>query len=109
LAREAVALSRKNLRPDHPEQAFFESVLGGALVGLRRFSEAEPLLLPSYAALASQPGRATRANEALRSIVAMYEAWGKAEKAKEWGARLKAQTPPEPRGAAEPTPTATLP
>ena len=47
LAREALAI-RERLRPD--EWLIFDtrSLLGGALLGQRKYAEAEPLLLESY-------------------------------------------------------------
>jgi hypothetical protein len=66
------------------------SLLGGCLAGQERFAEAEPLLLDGYLKMqppgAPVPRRWHRA--AGERIVALYEAWGKPEKAAEWRARL---------------------
>jgi non-specific serine/threonine protein kinase/serine/threonine-protein kinase len=96
LAREAVALGRKTLPPGGPDQAYLKSVLGAALAGLKRFAEGEPLLLTSQSTLAGVPGKSREAIETLRSIVAMYEAWGKPEKARVWRAKLEAQPSSRP-------------
>jgi tetratricopeptide (TPR) repeat protein len=62
-----------------------ESLLGAALQRLSRFSEAEPCLLRAFELLPVTPGsegpkaREGRANRQL--LVALYEAWGRPEKA----------------------------
>ncbi|MEO6004882.1 MAG: serine/threonine-protein kinase [Opitutus sp.] len=68
-----------------------ESALGQALVGQRRFAEAEPLLVHAL-----QDLRSTRdilggdaagvLQEAQEAVVALYDAWGKPDKAAEWRA-----------------------
>jgi serine/threonine protein kinase/tetratricopeptide (TPR) repeat protein len=88
LAREAVALARGPSSLGPPERARAEGVLGLCLLGLRRFDEAEPLLLASYASLDAQP-RASRARrEALQRLVALYGARGETEKAAAYRGRL---------------------
>jgi tetratricopeptide (TPR) repeat protein len=65
-----------------------ESHLGECLCALQRYAEAEPLLFYSYEALQrenSVPARVLR--EAHERLVKLYEAWGKADKAKEWRAK----------------------
>jgi len=82
LAREALDIFRTK-SPGSSRVAAAESVLGGCLAELGRFTEAEPLLLGSYAVLSREPegsgARAARA--ALDRIIGLYTAWGRPEKA----------------------------
>jgi len=56
------------------------SVLGEALAAQGRYREAESLLTSSYTALADAKGAdSPPAEDALRRVVEMYEAWGKPE------------------------------
>ena len=88
-AREAIAVFRKTLPAGHPYTAEAESVLGGCLTLSRRYAEAEPLLLGSYPVLEAQMGaRSLEARWALRRTVRLYEAWGQADKAAQYRARL---------------------
>ena len=73
------------------------NLLGSALVGQRRFREAEPLAVEGYTAMAANkdtPSQWTR--QSLQNVVRLYETWGRAEptaghaaKAAEWRARVK--------------------
>ena len=77
--RRCVAL-REKLLPDHWWISSARSLLGEALTGQRRFGEAEPMLLVSYDDLRNDPdSRAMRVPSALERIIALYEAWDKAE------------------------------
>ena len=73
----------------HWATANTESLLGGCLTKQGRYDEAEPFLLNSYPTIASAPGvPPARVRQALERIVALYEAWGKPEKASEWRVEL---------------------
>ena len=86
--REALEIRRKALPKGHWLTANTESLLGGCLSAQGRYAEAEPLLLGSYPAFASTQGvPPQRAREALDRIVALYQAWGKPEKAAQWRAQ----------------------
>ena len=88
-AREAIAVFRKTLPAGHPYTAEAESVLGGCLTLSRRYAEAEPLLLGSYPVLEARMGaRSLEARWALRRTVRLYEAWGRADQAAQYRARL---------------------
>jgi hypothetical protein len=56
-------------------------VVGAALSGLGRFDEAEPLLLGSYEALATEKGAAIYREDARRRLIGLYEAWNKPDSA----------------------------
>ena len=62
-----------------------QSLLGAAYTGLSRFAEAEPCLLRAFELLPEKPGsEARQAREAranLSRLAALYEAWGRPEKA----------------------------
>jgi non-specific serine/threonine protein kinase/serine/threonine-protein kinase len=74
------------------------SQLGASLAGLKRFAEAEPLLIGAYegllASAASGPpsGKQDLAAAGAR-IVSFYKASGKADKAAEWKTKLKLLAP----------------
>ena len=59
-ARRAVEILRRKLAPGHWRIAAAESVLGGCLLDLGRYVEAEPLLERSYAVIAEAQGEASR-------------------------------------------------
>jgi non-specific serine/threonine protein kinase/serine/threonine-protein kinase len=89
LAQEGVETLRSRLPADHPDRAEGESVLGYCLVKLHRYQEAEPLLLDSYGVLQSQEPQRRRTQRALQGVLALYDAWGKPEEAREWRAKLE--------------------
>jgi serine/threonine protein kinase/tetratricopeptide (TPR) repeat protein len=66
------------------------SMLGGALLGQKRYADAEPLLLAGYAGLkknlATIPAvvRSGRLTEALERLVALYEATNRKDEAARW-------------------------
>ncbi len=65
------------------------SMLGEALCGEGKFTEAEPLLVEGYEKMAPPAQAAVRKREALGRVVKLYEAWGRPEKAAEWAARQR--------------------
>lgn len=78
VATESLRILRLNLPENHWQVAMAQNVLGAALSGLRRYAEAEKLLLESLPSLAGSPihdlpqqGRARLAQ--------LYAAWGKPE------------------------------
>jgi tetratricopeptide (TPR) repeat protein len=91
-ARECLGL-RPTKGPDDWWRYPTMSQLGAALAGQKQYAEAEPLLLQGYKGLHARSATipARRRNllgEAAARIVPFYEAWGKPEKAAEWGAKL---------------------
>jgi len=90
IAREALAIRRKALPDGHPDIADSERVLGTCLAQERRYAEAEPLLLASYTTFNGKRGSASKeAQDCLGRIVALYEAWGKPDKAAPYKALLR--------------------
>jgi tetratricopeptide (TPR) repeat protein len=85
LLRESLALRRRVLPPDHWLLASAESVLGACLTAEHRYREAEALLLHAAASLeASRGGSHERTVEARKRLVALYEAWGRPQRAASW-------------------------
>ena len=82
-------------RADHPNQilgARLHSEYGYSLYRLGRFSEAEAELRLALPILEGALGRQhPEMQKAVGNVVALYEAWGKPEKAREWRAKLEAQ------------------
>ena len=84
----------ERIAPDVWDRYNCQSLLGASLAGQKRFEEAEPVLLSGYdgmvqreAAIAA-PDRADLADAGER-IVALYQEWGKLEKAAEWRQKLR--------------------
>ena len=78
ILREAVKLRTESLPKDHFWVAVANDALGECLTNQKRFEEAEPLLVESYATLNSRLGPTDpRTAEALRRLVALYSLWGK--------------------------------
>jgi serine/threonine protein kinase/Tfp pilus assembly protein PilF len=95
LLRDGLAIARKALPSGHWFPAEAEGRLGDCLTMLKRFDEAEPLLLSSYkelqAAAGTPPGRRI---EALRRIAHFYDRTGAKEKAAIWRLKLAAEKKP---------------
>jgi tetratricopeptide (TPR) repeat protein len=89
-ARRAIAINTTRLGAAHPWTRESERALGCALVGLRRFAEAEPLLLTYMTALETVPGMEGEPDQAAQELADLYAAWGKVEKAAQWRSRLRA-------------------
>ena len=87
ILREAVKLRTESLPKEHFWVAVANSALGECLTTQKRFAEAEPLLVESYASLKSRLGqRDPRTAEALQRLVKLYEAWGKPAQAAQYRA-----------------------
>lgn len=86
--------------------------LGETLTGLNRFTDSQAELLLAQGAIESAPEKYQRARQLnLKTLVALYEAWDKADlgkgydtKAAEWKATLDALS-----AAAQPTPARSSP
>jgi eukaryotic-like serine/threonine-protein kinase len=82
LLRQALEIRRHAYPAGDWRTAAAESLLGEALTALGRYGEAEPLLADASAALKDVPGQQGREARSTRDrIVALYEAWGRPEKA----------------------------
>jgi hypothetical protein len=79
-------------------------MLGGALLGQKKYADAEPLLLAGYEGMKKQeakipPQGTGRLTEAVERLVQLYEATGKPDEVKKWqAARAK-----YPKDAAKPS------
>jgi hypothetical protein len=95
LLREALAIRQKGNQDDwglFRAQAF----LGECLFGLRRYAEAEPLLLSGYEGMRQRASRMPAKQKkwissAGEQIVDLYSQWSKPEQAAQWRNKLRAQ------------------
>jgi serine/threonine protein kinase len=91
--RESLALRRKSLPAGHWMISSSESALGACLTAEGRYAEAEALLLRAHSGLESSRGHDhERTVEARQRLVALYEAWGRPDRAAAWRGG-----PPAPR------------
>ena len=94
--RECLAI-REKVQPDEWTTFNTRSLLGGSLLGQKKYAEAEPLIVSGYegmkarAARIPPPGR-PRFTEAAERVVRLYEEWGQKDKAAEWRTKLKKPT-----------------
>ncbi len=92
LARECLSL-RETRIPDDWRTFNTKSILGGSLLGQKKYAEAEPLLLSGYEGMkqrvASIPLEGKpRLSETLQRLVQLYEATARADQAAEWKKKL---------------------
>jgi eukaryotic-like serine/threonine-protein kinase len=90
--RECLAVREKQ-EADSWRTFATKSLLGTALLGQKRYSEAEPLLLAGYQGMKARGARIPKPHrvrliEALQAIAQYYQATGKPDKAKEWQQKL---------------------
>jgi TolA-binding protein len=71
------------------------SLLGAALLGLKRYAEAEPLLLAGVQGLKDDeqaiPPQGTNVSDAMGRLVEFYRATGRADEAERWQKELEAR------------------
>jgi hypothetical protein len=106
LLREALAI-RETSQPDAWTTFNTRSMLGGALLGQKKFTEAEPLLVSGYEGLkqreATIPEQGKpRLSQALVRLIELYTEWHAAEpdqgyqiKAAQWQKKLEEQNAAE--------------
>ena len=84
-ARECVAL-REKLAPESWRAGEARSVLGEVLTGVRKYAEAEPLLLSAHEGLMSAAESAAQKplGETVTRLIQLYTAWGKPAQAAAW-------------------------
>jgi tetratricopeptide (TPR) repeat protein len=92
LARECLALCEKQI-PDDWLTFNARSMLGGSLLGQKKYAEAGPLLLSACEDMKQREDRIPvngkiRLQESLQRLVQLYEATGQSEKAAEWSKKL---------------------
>lgn len=94
VARECLALREKQI-PDDWLTCNARSVLGGCLLGQKKYAEAEPLLLSAYEGMKQREAKIPavgkpRLKEALERLVQLYDATGRSDQAAEWKQKLAA-------------------
>jgi tetratricopeptide (TPR) repeat protein len=93
LFRECLAIREAQL-PDDWVTFNTRSHLGSALIGLKKYAEAEPLILSGYNELKAREGqiparsRARIIEGAGQRIIQLYKGWSQPEKVKQWRQRL---------------------
>ena len=79
---KAVSLFMLQFAPDHWEVATANNLLGECLASQKKYKEAEPLLVESYSIIKKQFGmQHDRTRKAGSRVIALYEGWGKKDKA----------------------------
>ena len=94
LARECLAIREKEI-PDDWRTFNARSMLGGSLLGQKKYAEAEPLLLSGYAGMRQREDKIPQQGkphlkETLRRLVQLYEATSRPDQAAEWKQKLVA-------------------
>ena len=92
ILRECLSIREAKLADDW-SRFNAESLLGDSLLGQKKYAEAEPLLLSGYQGMKAREAKIPAAGKvrlkvASARVVALYDAWGKPEKAAEWRTRL---------------------
>jgi tetratricopeptide (TPR) repeat protein len=97
LARECLAL-REIMIPDDWRTFNARSMLGGSLLGQKKYAEAEPLLLSGYQGLKQREDKIPaagnmRPREAFQRLVQLYEDTGRPDQAAQWKKLLVQSNP----------------
>jgi tetratricopeptide (TPR) repeat protein len=88
---EAVGVAEKVLQLSPLQIAPFQDFQGECLLRLRRFGDAEEVLLKSLAGFESDPERGRADAKVTRDrLIELYSAWGKPEEAARYGAKRAA-------------------
>jgi len=91
LYRECLAAREKKV-PDAWYTFYTRTMLGDALLGQKKLSEAEPLLISGYEGMKQREDKIRDRNkvfpEALQCLVRLYEATGQTDQAAEWRKKL---------------------
>jgi tetratricopeptide (TPR) repeat protein len=93
LLREGLALDEE-LAPDAWATHHARSLLGGALLGQKKYAEAESFLLQGNQGLKGRaaeipPGHRVSLSTALKRLVQLYDAWDRPEEAARWRKELE--------------------
>jgi serine/threonine protein kinase len=96
LARECLALREKEI-PDDWRTFNARSMLGGCLLGQKKYAEAEPLLISGYEGLRQRadkipPRGSIRPQEALQRLALLYENTERSDQAAHWNNESRAWT-----------------
>jgi tetratricopeptide (TPR) repeat protein len=107
LARRCLA-TVENEEPDKWYTFECQALLGSALLGRKKYADAEPLLVAGYEGLKKQGPKIPRPKErdwylgqSLKGLVQLYEATARPQEAAKWRKALEARTK-APEGAAKP-------
>jgi serine/threonine-protein kinase len=93
LYRQVLDAYLKTLAPDHWMANRTRSHMGGCLTRLKRYREAEPLLLTAHAGLKAARGdQNDLTRRAVSRLIELYEAWGKPDQAAPYRALPQFQT-----------------
>ncbi|HTU93652.1 MAG TPA: hypothetical protein VMF69_26470 [Gemmataceae bacterium] len=97
-SRRFEKMGREVKQPDDWATFNTQSLLGGALLGQKKYADAEPLLLSGYRGMKQRQEKIPaqgkiRLTEALQCLVQLYEATGKKDEAEKWRIQLKSATP----------------
>jgi serine/threonine protein kinase/tetratricopeptide (TPR) repeat protein len=91
LARESLAIFERTAPPDH-RLFFARMLLGGCLLGQKKYGEAEPLILNAYEGMKQRADTfstsSVRLKEAAFLLVQLYEATNRPDQAAEWKKKL---------------------
>lgn len=92
--------AREAKQPDEWSTFNTRAHLGWALKGLKRYEEAEPLVVSGYEGIKARedkipPQGKMRLPEAECRVIQLYQDWGRPEKAAEWKAKLGMPDLPE--------------
>ncbi len=92
LLSECLAIIER-AEPDDWTTFHARSLLGGSLLGQKRYAEAEPLLLTGYEGMKQREetipsSERIRMKEAVQRLVNLHEQWGHEAKADEWRGKL---------------------
>jgi serine/threonine protein kinase len=91
--RECLAVHRAR-HPDGRATASLSALLGEALLGQKKYADAEPLLLSAYEGLRrdaeTSPQSRVESTNVVERLVQLYDAWGKKDRADEWRKRQDA-------------------
>ncbi len=106
ILRECLAI-RKKKQPDNWATFNTQSMLGAALLGQKKYAEAEPLLLQGYEGMKQRrdkipPQSKSRLRMALERLVQLYEATDKKDEAAKWRKELEVMKPPAERKKVKP-------
>jgi hypothetical protein len=81
--------------PDSWRTFEVKSLLGGALLGQRKYADAEPLLREGYQGMKERAAKIVPTDQgsltdALERLVRLHDAWGKPDEATKWRQELEA-------------------
>jgi tetratricopeptide (TPR) repeat protein len=93
ILRQSLAI-RVSKEPDAWTTFHTQSLLGGALLGQKKYAAAAPLLLQGYQGMKERlakmpPQSQVRLSEALERLVRLYDGWGKQAEAQQWREKLR--------------------